>query len=147
MSTVEASDPDRRALAADLRMLARRDFWTFVEHVFPVLHPGQGLEFSDYVLWISSVLEAVETGGERRVIFNMPPRHMKSLLISILFPAWVLGRDPAAKFICVSYGDDLAHEHSTLTRKVMTSAIYQRIFPNTVLDKKAQDHIRTTKGG
>lgn len=99
MSTLEASDPDRRALAADLRMLARRDFWTFVEHVFPVLHPGQGLEFADYLLWISCVLEAVEAGDERRVIFNMPPRHMKSLLISILFPAWVLGGPTGAALI------------------------------------------------
>jgi predicted phage terminase large subunit-like protein len=147
MGVHETASPDRQSLASNLLTLARRDFWAFVEFLFPVLHPGQRLEYADYLLWIACVLEAAEAGGERRVIFNMPPRHMKSVLISILFPAWVLGRDPTAKFICVSYGDDLAHEHSVLTRKVMMSSVYRRIFPKTLLDKKAQDHIRTTKGG
>lgn len=72
---------------------------------------------------------------------------MKSLIVSIFYVAWRLGRDPAAKFISISYGDDLAHDHSGLTRKLMESALYRRIFPETVLAKRAVDHIRTTRGG
>ena len=72
---------------------------------------------------------------------------MKSALTSILYPAWRLGCDPTVKFICISYGDDLAHDLSAQTRKVMRSLLYKLFFPGTVLDKNAVDHIRTTMGG
>ena len=72
---------------------------------------------------------------------------MKSALASILYPAWRLGCDPTVKFICISYGDDLAHDLSAQTRKIMRSPLYKLIFPSTVLDKSAVDHIRTTLGG
>ncbi len=34
-----------------------------------------------------------------------------------------------------------------MTRSLMQSEIYRRIFPETILDKKAVDHVRTTKEG
>jgi hypothetical protein len=46
-----------------------------------------------------------------------------------------------------SYGDDLAHDLSAQTRKIMRSPLYKQIFPGTVLDKTVMDYIRTTKGG
>jgi hypothetical protein len=69
------------------------------------------------------------------------------MLISILYVAWRLGRDPTVKFICISYGDDLAHYLSRKTRELMQSPLYRALFPGTVLVKKAEDLITTTKGG
>jgi predicted phage terminase large subunit-like protein len=69
------------------------------------------------------------------------------MMVSILYVAWRLGRDPTAKFICASYGDDLAHHLSELTRRLMTHPLYQLIFPRTQLEKKAADYLRTTEGG
>src|SRR5208283_4601048 len=96
---------------------------------------------------IATVLMRVGQRKYRNVIINLPPRHMKSALASILYPAWRLGCDPTVKFICISYGDDLAHELSAQTRKIMRSPLYKLIFPGTILDKSAVDHIRTTMGG
>ena len=78
---------------------------------------------------------------------SLPPGYMKSMLISIMYVAWRLGVDPSAKFVCISYGDDLAHKHSASTRKLMQSQRYRQIFPGTKLDKKAEDHLTTTRGG
>lgn len=136
-----------RLTAGDLILLARVDFWCFIELAFPVLHPGKPLDHADYLDVLAWVMMGVENGKHRRVIINLPPRHMKSLMVSIFYVAWRLGRDPSAKFITISYGDDLAHDHSGITRTLMQSPVYRRIFPGTVLDKKAVDHIRTTKGG
>ena len=111
--------------------------------MFPVLHPGQKLIFAEYLEYIASALAGVASGKYKRLLINLPPRHMKSVLTSVLYPAWCLGRNPAAKFICISYSDDL----SNLTRKVMRSPEYQLIFPNTHLDKLASDYIRTGQGG
>src|SRR4051812_27741201 len=103
----------------ELILAARFDFWAFVELVFEVLHAGEKLIFAPYLEVVAEVLMAVAHGRRRRVIFNLPPRHMKSMLISVLYVAWWLGRDPTAKFICISYGDDLAHDLSARTRMLM----------------------------
>ena len=115
--------------------------------MFPVLHPGQKLIYASYLGLIATLLMRMEQGRYRRVIVNLPPRHMKSMLASVLYPAWRLGRDPTAKFICISYSDSLAHNLSALTRRVMQSEAYQRIFPATELTKTAVEHLRTTQGG
>jgi hypothetical protein len=130
-----------------LIQLARRDLMCFVELVFDVLHSGDQLIYADYLGLLASLLMGVEQGQYQRVIINMPPRHMKSMMVSVFYVAWRLGRDPTAKFITISYGDDLAHDLSALTRTLMMSKKYRQIFPGTLLDKKAVDYVRTTKGG
>jgi hypothetical protein len=52
---------------------------------------------------IAAKLAALRQGRIRRLIINLPPRHLKSLLTSIAFPAWCLGHDPSAQLLCVSY--------------------------------------------
>jgi predicted phage terminase large subunit-like protein len=136
--------PDERLL---LIALARADFWCFVELMFPVLYPAQKLVYAPYLELIATLLMRVDQGLKRNVIINLPPRHMKSALVSVLYTAWRLGRDPTTKFICISYGDDLAHDLSSQTRKIMRSECYRSLFPKTILDKSAVDHIRTTQGG
>ena len=131
----------------ELVFLARHDFWCFIELAFPVVHPGREIDYAEYLDLMAWLMMEVEAGKYRRVVINLPPRHMKSLIVSIFYVAWRLGRDPTAKFITISYGDDLAHDHSGITRTLMKSPIYGKIFPGTVLDKKAVEHIRTTKGG
>src|SRR5277367_4830314 len=133
--------------SAALISFARVDFWCFVELMFPVLYPGQQLVYAGYLEAIATLLMGVAKRAYRNVVINLPPRHMKSALASVLYPAWRLGRDPTVKFICISYGDDLAHDLSAQTRKIMRSPLYKQIFPSTVLDKSAVDHIRTTMGG
>jgi phage terminase large subunit-like protein len=133
--------------AEALLTFARADFWCFVELMFPVLYPGQKLVYAPYLELIATLLMRVATRKYRNVIINLPPRHMKSALTSILYTAWRLGCDPTVKFICISYGDDLAHDLSAQTRKIMRSPLYKQIFPQTILDKTAVDHFRTTMGG
>jgi hypothetical protein len=100
---------------------ARIDFWCFVELMFGVLYPGQKLVYAAYLELIAAVLMRVGHGRYRNVIINLPPRHMKSALASILYPARRLGCDPTVKFIWISYGDDLAHDLSAQARKIMHS--------------------------
>ena len=129
----------------DLYAVARRDFGTFIELAFPVLHPGKKLVHAPYL--DRAVMEGCAAGCYPRVIVNLPPGFMKSMLISIMYVAWRLGADPTAKFVCISYGDDLANKHAASTRKLMQSPVYTAIFPGTLLDKKSEGWLGTTKGG
>ena len=131
----------------EIAALARCDFATFVELMFPVLHSNQPLMWADYIGVITAVLEECTKGNLRRVIVNLPPGYLKSMLISVLYPAWRLGLDPSTRFICISYGDDLAHHLSTRVRDLMLSQRYRSLFPGTVLVKKSEDFLTTTKGG
>ena len=131
----------------DLIGLARLDFGVFAVVMFPELHDGKQMVPAPYVNLMAEALMAVRDGAEKRLIFNLPPGHMKSLIISVLFSAWLLGVEPSKRILCVSYGDDLTRQLSRLTRRVMISSLYRRIFPKTTLAKQAEDLLTTTKGG
>jgi hypothetical protein len=66
-------------------------------------------------------LAAVYHGRIRRLIISVPPRHLKSHLASVAFPAWCLGHDPSAQIICVSYAQDLADKLSRDCRHIVAS--------------------------
>ena len=72
-------------------------------------------------------------GEIRRLIINLPRRHLKSLLASVAFPAWCLGHEPSAQILGVSYAQDLADKLSRDCRHILASDWYRQIFPATRL--------------
>jgi hypothetical protein len=77
---------------------------------------------------IAAKLAAVREGKIRRLIINLPPRHLKSLLASIAFPAWCLGHDPSAQILSVSYGQDLADKLARDCRSIHDERVVPGIF-------------------
>jgi hypothetical protein len=75
---------------------------------------------------IAAKLTEVRQGKIRRLVINLPPRHLKSSMASIAFPAWCLGLDPTAQILCVSYAQDLADKLARDCRGIMTSPWYRR---------------------
>jgi hypothetical protein len=111
-------------MALDLRTfhaVLRTDFRAFINKVFNSLSPGQTYIPTWHVEAIAYQLERVRRGEIRRLIINMPPRSLKSIAASVAFPAFVLGRDPSQRIICVSYSGDLAKKHSNDFRAVIES--------------------------
>ena len=89
---------------AQYETLLRQDFATFAARCFQDLNPQTELAMNWHLEVIAAKLTAVREGKIRRLIINLPPRHLKSLMASIAFPAWCLGQDPSAQILCVSYG-------------------------------------------
>ena len=87
--------------------LLRNDFALFATRCFHDLNPQAELAMNWHLEVIAAKLMAVRQGKIRRLIIHLPPRHLKSLLASIAFPAWCLGHDPSAQFLSVSYAQDL----------------------------------------
>ena len=87
--------------------------------------------------------------GKDRICVNMPPRHGKSQLVSIYFPAWFLGRNPDKKVLMVSHTTDLAVDFGRKVRNLIGTPQYQEIFPNTKLavDSKSAGRWNTSEGG
>lgn len=128
--------------------LCRKDFFAFAIRAFPILEPGK-LYVAPHIAIICFLLMKVFKGDVRQALVCIPPRYLKTYLISIAYTAWLLGRDPTMRIICASYGTDLAEKFSADTLKLMRSAWYRRVFPNTHLDPKQQNktEIGTTVGG
>lgn len=101
---------------------------------------------------ISRELQKIETIGDRDykvLLVFVPPRHGKSELCSIEFPAWYLGRNPDKEIITVSYSAELAQDFGSKTRSVVNGEAYKLIFPDVTLkeDEQAKAKWRTNKGG
>lgn len=79
----------------------------------------------------------------------MPPRHGKSELASIRFPAWYLGRNPDKFVITASYGHRLAARFGRRVRNLIADRKYSEIFPDVALseDSAAKDLFNTGQGG
>ena len=88
--------------------ILRLDLGYFAQLCFCELNPQAAFLPNWHIEVIAAKLAAVRAGRIRRLIINLPPRHLKSLLASIAFPAWCLGHDPSAQILCVSYAQDLA---------------------------------------
>lgn len=134
---------DAQALPA----LLRESFSLFLRFAFRELG-GEG-EYSHnwHIDAIAHQLDRIRLGDAKRLIVTMPPRHLKSLTISIAWVAWMLGRNPALSFIAVSYGHDLAEKHARDCLRIIRSRWYRQAFPRTVLTKSAIMDFETTAGG
>ena len=98
---------------------------------------------------LADILMSLEAGDKDRVCVNMPPRHGKSQLVSIFFPAWVLGRDPTKKVMMVSHTTDLAVDFGRKVRNLIATDAYKDVFPVTELakDSKSAGRWNTNLGG
>src|SRR5207249_5768108 len=76
---------------AEYETLLRQDLGTFAARCFQDLNPQTELAMNWHLEVIAAKLTAVREGKIRRLIINLPPRHLKSLMASIAFPAWCLG--------------------------------------------------------
>ena len=110
--------------------------------------------FDDYkVNWhheiIFEKLEAAEKGEIKRLMIFMPPRHGKSEIGSIQYPAWLMGRNKDRNIIEASYSGDLATDFGRQTRNLIKSKKYQNIFPgvNLAEDSEAKGKWNTNGRG
>lgn len=122
---------------------AQQDFLAFIAMLDPKYKFGAHLKRLGYLLMDT------ETGAKDRVAVSMAPRFGKSQMISIYYPAWYLGKNPAHKVIVASHTADLAIDMARKVRNLMQTAEYQRIFPGVAIaaDAKAAGKWNTSKGG
>ena len=97
---------------------------------------------------IAAKLTALYQRRIGRLIINVRPRHLKSHLASVAFPAWCLGHQPSTQILCVSYAQDLADKLARDCRRIMMSDWYQRLFPTRLAPRhQAVGEFETTAQG
>lgn len=147
-SVAESGEGDQLT-KEELNALLRNDLFSFSVRCFEELNPAVSFLPNWHQVLIASKLEACLRGECRRLIINLPPRHLKSLFASIALPAFWLGRKPSTRIVCVSFAQDLANDFARDCRQVMGAEWYREVFPKFRLSAKrdAVEDFRTKPGG
>lgn len=145
MSSTNPSAKTQQVLAQ--RVLARRRLLQFTQMTHPLY--SAGWVHDDICRRLERFSAQVTAKQSPRLMLLMPPRHGKSELASIRFPAWHLGHNPTHEIINVGYNLDLPMKFSRKVREITREPLYKAIFPETQLDPDYQgaEAWQTTKGG
>lgn len=86
---------------------------------------------------LCDLADRVIRGDLKRLIVSLPPRHTKSEIFSIRFPALYLAHHPSHQIIHASYAASLSNEFSRQVRGlVRDSGEYRELFPSFKLDEE-----------
>jgi predicted phage terminase large subunit-like protein len=134
---------------AVLDAILRSDFNAFIQKAFATISPGDAFAGNWHIEAMAHELNKLMHNENRHLIITIPPRHLKSICTSVALPAYMLGRDPTKRIICVSYSQELAVKHANDCRIVMNSEWYRRAFPRTRIDpaKNTETEFMTTERG
>lgn len=111
-----------------LRLTAPTDFSCFLGYM------NQSYRMEWFHRVVADHCQQLFEGKIKNLMVFMPPQHGKSEIISRMFPAWALGRNPDIKIAGCSYASDLATGFSRHIQRSIDSREYQSIFPNTYLN-------------
>jgi predicted phage terminase large subunit-like protein len=126
----------------------RNDLLAFIHRSFLELNPAATFEYNWHQELIAQALEEVAYGDCKRLIINVPPRHLKSHSASIAFPAWFLGHFPEKQVACVSYSQDFSDTLARQSRRLMDSQFYQALFETRISRRRdTVADFETTEGG
>lgn len=102
-----------------------KQFWV------PLEGPNKPFVDSWHVGAVCEHLEAAKAGQVRNLIFNLPPRCLKSTIISVLFVPWWWSTNPSTQFYYASHGLDLAMRDNVRARRIIEHDLYQKNWGHT----------------
>tara|TARA_R110002020_G_scaffold11249_2_gene42448 strand:- start:2682 stop:4271 length:1590 start_codon:yes stop_codon:yes gene_type:complete len=131
MNNVASSQHTSPAVMLDLlraereRRSASASLYEFVQQAWPIVEPGVPFIGGWHIEQICEHLEACSQGDLKKLLINIPPRHSKSTIVSVMWPMWEWLTDPAQKFLCASYSGNLSIRDNLKARRLIQSPWYQ----------------------
>lgn len=113
----------------------------FIERAWPQIEPGTPYLSNWHIDAIAEHLEAVTDGQITRLLINMPPRYMKSIAVSVMWPVWEWTKRPELRFMFSTYAGSLSDDHSTQRRTILQSDWFREHWGHQV--KIVTDSIET----
>lgn len=123
---------------------------SFVREAWHVLEPSNPYIHGWHIEAVCEHLEAITNGEITRLLINIPPGTMKSLLTGVFWPAWEWGPRnlPALRYLGSSYSEDYAKRDNRRMRDLVASEWYQALWGSTVeLTRSGETEISNTATG
>ena len=111
----------------------------FIGLAYQSLYPGKIYYDNWHIYLLADLLRQCYERRIKRLVINLPPRSLKSMSVSVAFPAWILGHDPTANIMCVAGDRSLAEEQQMLVHDFMNHASYRAIFPHVDVVEKGHE--------
>lgn len=123
--------PSLAAVRAEITRRRCRTLSGFIREAWHVVEPANPYVHGWHVDAICAHLEAITRGDISRLLINVPPGTMKSLLTGVLWPAWEWGPCGLAskRYLTTSYSDDLVKRDARRMRDLVRSDWYQAHWP------------------
>jgi len=117
------------------REYCRRSLANFAKRAWLQLEPTTPLKWGWALDAICEHLEAVTDGKINRLLMNVPPGSMKSLLTGVIWPAWEWGAKgmPSMRYVGTAHEEQLAIRDSRRCRDLIKSQWYQELWPLELL--------------
>jgi phage terminase large subunit-like protein len=128
----------------------KRSLHYYVKWAWPLVEPETIFRDNWHVGLICANLEAVTALQFQNLIINIPPRHLKSLIVSVFWPTWVWLKHPATKWLTASHGLDLAIRDAVRSRRIIQSPAYQANFGDVFQlagDQNVKSRYENTRSG
>lgn len=107
------------------RRAAERSLIEFTRQAWQVIEPGTPFTNGWHIDVICDHLEAVTAGELRNLLINMPPRHMKSIAVAVMWPVWSWVCQPETRWLFASYSSSLSIRDSLKCRRLIQSEWFQ----------------------
>jgi len=118
----------RSALRHLLEAEALRDsLKRYMQWAWPLTHK-EPLQWNWHLGIITEHLEACKAGEIKRLLINIPPRHLKSWTVSVAFPSWWWASDPTVQFLATSADKDIVLRDADEQRDLCKSEEYRDMF-------------------
>jgi predicted phage terminase large subunit-like protein len=138
-----------RSLLAISKARCERSLVEFVRQAWHTIEPGQDYTHGWHIDFIAEHLEAITNGEElpdgtvyNRLLVNIPPGTMKSLIVNVFWPAWEWGPKnmPHLRYVCAAHKvENLSARDSRRMRQMILSDWYQARWGDRVRMSKDQN--------
>ncbi len=128
--------------------LCRRSLLHFIKRAWKIVEPATEFVGGWHIEAICKHLEAVTRGEIKNLIINMPPRHMKTLIVSIFWPCWEWLSSPSRTWLFASHSMKLSLKDSQNCRLLIESDWYRSLVDWKLSDdQNLKEHFKNDRQG
>ena len=131
----------------EMKTVLRSDFLAFARKAI-FEQSGTKLGKDPYLEYLTTKVMEFVDGNTKRLLINLPPRHLKTYFFSVCLAAWKLAHEPSAKIMVVTYAEQLAENIAYNVRGILQSAWFKETFRTRIAkDRSAVRDFAITAGG
>lgn len=121
----------------------------FIAHFWHVLEPSRPFMKGWALSAMCDHLQAVTDGKITRLLINVPPGSMKSLLVNVFWPAWEwsAGGRPDLRYISFSYASHLTERDNQKFLDLLSCPDFARLYPRMELRDKGKVKVSNKRTG
>ncbi|MEZ2410533.1 phage terminase large subunit [Bosea sp. RCC_152_1] len=120
----------------------------FIREAWRVLEPNAALVWNWHLDAICAHLEAVSAGRINRLLINVPPGSSKSLIVSVMWPAWEWAQGHRSlRYLTTSFNDGPVKRDTRKCRDLILSDWYQALYPEVVLTRTGETSFANSSTG